>query len=83
MTAAIQATFLFILKKKSTEQSTAMICCLPVLNYNTKLHNKSQGKRMSTLRQNLAVSASFTHLYGGKFRGSQNGFGFLGPLKIV
>lgn len=80
MTAAIQATFLFILKKKSTEQSTAMICCLPVLNYNTKLHNKSQGKRMSTLRQ---ILASFTHLYGGKFRGSQNSYGFLGLLKIV
>lgn len=74
MTAAIQATFFIYFEKKiSTEQSTAMICCPLVLNYNTKLHNKSLGKTMDILRQILAVPVSFTPLCGGMLRGRQNG----------
>lgn len=38
---------------------------------------------MTISRQILAVPASFTHLYCGMVRGSQNGYGFLEPLEIV
>ena len=50
--------FLFHLKKnhKLTEQSTDMICCLLILNYNTKLHHNWLGTRLNTQRQSLLLS---------------------------